>query len=179
MAALSDYSCSTCRSQHRDLKALLDSQPGSIALLILPTPLDSTCNPHVQTNLAAKTGESCGVARMALALWKTAPEAFPAFHDYLMKAELPLSVPAARKELARIAPQVTLDVEEEWITTRIQGNITVWHGLSPETSKLPKLILGDDFVLHGTTSSREKFFEVIQQHFPKPSPGIPVSTLNH
>lgn len=178
LAAFSDYSCTTCRAQHQALKELLVRKPGIFAIVLLPTPLDPACNPHVPPATPGRSVESCPLAYLSLAIWKTAPDLFPGFHDYLMNAAQPPSLASARKELARIAPQLTLVVEEEWITVRIQANILAWHGLSPQTSKLPKLILSDDFILHGNPNSREKFFEVIEEHFPGTPPGIPVNTLN-
>ena len=177
LAAFSDYTCASCRAQHRDLKALLRSSPGTYAVLILPTPLDRRCNPHVPPN-SPDHPQACALASLALAFWKEAPDLFPAFHDFLMTAPLPLDSTTARAEAARLALDPISAAKDPWIAHRLAANIAAWHLLSSESSKLPKLLLRDDIILHGTTSSRERFFEIIKETFrPVAEASIPVSTL--
>jgi protein-disulfide isomerase len=177
LASFSDYTCSACRAQYSDLLALLKSAPGRYAVLVLPTPLDSACNPHVTSAVDAAPNGSCALAALALAFWKANPAEFPAFHDFLMTAPLPLDQATAETAARRLSTK-PLEKAAPWITSRLQDNIVAWHQLSAETSKLPKLLLRDDIVLHGSTSSRERFFEIVTETFSPPADlAIPVSTL--
>jgi len=173
MAEFSDYTCPSCRTQHADLLALLKANPGTYAILILPTPLERSCNPHLEPGTQDHP-QACSLAALALSLWKAAPQHFAAFHDYLMSTPLPLDPAAAREEAHRLVPTLTFPESESWITRQISANIATWHQLSSNNSKLPKLLLRDDIVLHGTTASRERFMEIISETFasrqPQPSP---------
>ncbi len=174
LAGFSDYTCPACRAQHSDLKALLQSAPGSYALIILPTPLDRSCNPHLPP-AARDHPDACALASMALAFWKENPALFPAYHEFLMTAPLPLSPASARQEAVRLAPKMDFSLHKEWIAQSIAANIEGWHQLSAGNSNLPKLLLRDDIVLHGSAASRERFFEIIQETFPASvAPAIPV-----
>ncbi len=178
-AGFSDYTCTACRSQHSDLKALLKSVPDTYAVMILPTPLDPACNPNVAIPPANSTRHAgaCALARIALAFWKAAPAQFPALHDFLMTSPLPLSPESALAEATRLAPGIPLEADAAWITDRIAGNIESWRLLSSENTNLPKLVLRDDVVLHGSTANRARFFEIIEETFPPiPADSIPVST---
>lgn len=180
LAGFSDYTCHACRSQHGDLKALLKSAPETYAILILPTPLDPDCNPHLPNQLppSSRHEGACGLARLALAFWKTAPDLFPVLHDYLMSAPLPLSLTEARAEADRLVPGIQLTPEAPWISEQISQNIQSWHLLSSDNSNLPKLVLRDEVVLHGSTANRTRFFEIMEETFPPiPAESIPVSTL--
>ena len=169
LAGFSDYTCTACRAQHSDLKALLRKNPESYAVLILPVPLERACNPHLPAN-AQDHANACDLARLSLAFWKAAPDQFAAFHDFLMSAPLPLAPATALTEAHRLAATATPDPTTEEVAAEIVRNIGAWHRLSTGNSKLPKLLLRDTIVLHGSTSSRERFFEIIAETFAEPAP---------
>lgn len=162
-----DYTCRTCRSLHGNLKDLQESEPGNYAVILLPTPLGKECNPH-QVLSAASHPHACRLARLALAFWRAAPRQFPAFHDFLMTASLPLTPETALTEARRLAPSVDLTEETEtaWIDQTIGSNVAVWHRLSGGNPRMPKLLLRDAIVLHGSPVSRKRFLEVIHGAFP-------------
>ncbi len=179
LAGLSDYTCPACRAQHADLQALLNADPRSYAVLILPTPLQRSCNPHLPPN-ARDHPNACVLASLALAFWKAAPDRFPDFHDFLMTSPLPLEPATAKAEADRLVPGIVLDPESPWIAGRLSRNVEMWHQLSQENSKLPKLLLRNDIVLHGSTVSRERFLEIIRETLvpaAPPTETVPVSLL--
>ncbi len=177
LACFSDYTCPSCRAQYTDLKTLLREEPEAYALMVLPTPLDRSCNPHLPVNVRDHPG-ACALARLSLALWKAAPEHFPAFHDFLMTAALPLDATTAQAAAERLVPAAALKGDDPWIASQIAANIAAWHQLSSGNSKLPKLLLRDDIVLHGSTSSTGRFLEIIKETFTDPpDAAIPVSIV--
>ncbi len=177
LTSFSDYTCPSCRAQYTDLKTLLREAPETYAVIVLPTPLDRSCNLHLPVNARDHPG-ACALARLSLALWKAAPHHFPAFHDFLMTAALPLDASTALAEAARLAPAAVLNGDDPWITSQIAANIAAWHQLSSGNSNLPKLLLRDDIILHGSTSSTERFLEIIEETFlDAPEAAIPVSTV--
>ena len=164
LTGFSDYTCTTCRTQHGDLKALLSKYPEDYAVLILPVPLQRSCNPHLPAGTQDHV-HSCDLARLSLAFWKVAPEHFPTFHDFLMTSPLPLDSAAALAEAKRLAPGVAPDPSTQAIQSEIARNTDAWQKLSGSNFKLPKLILRDSVILHGSTSSQERFLEIIAETF--------------
>ena len=53
-----------------------------LAVVVLPVPLDSECNPTVDVT-APDHQEACELARLAIAIWRLDPDLFPVFHSYL------------------------------------------------------------------------------------------------
>lgn len=176
LAEFYDYTCPACRSLHRDLKKLQRDAPREYAIILLPTPLNRECNPHLPEG-AADHPDACELAALALAFWRAAPGQFPAFHDFLMSGSQPLNPELAREEVRRLAPSVDIREKEveAWGKSRIQSNTAVWERLSRDNTKMPKLLLRDALILHGAPVSEERFLEVISATFP-PSPislGLP------
>ncbi|MDB6134606.1 MAG: hypothetical protein JWM59_2849 [Verrucomicrobiales bacterium] len=178
LAEFYDYTCPTCRSLHRELKKLQSTAPGHYAVILLPVPLSRKCNPGLPDTVTGHL-EACELATLALAFWRAAPRQFAFFHDYLMTSNPPLTLELARAEARRLAPAVDLSTKElaDWSAGRIQANVGVWQRLSQENQKLPKLLLRDGLMMHGTPATGKRFLEIINAAFPSPPsiPAIPVS----
>lgn len=178
LAEFYDYTCPACRSLHRELKKLQSAAPGHYAVILLPVPLSRKCNPGLP-DTATSHPEACELAALALAFWRAAPRQFASFHDFLMTSHQPLTLELARAEARRLAPAVDLSSKEltDWSEGRIQANVGVWRRLSQENPKMPKLLLRDALMMHGTPASGERFLEIINAAFPSQPviPAIPVS----
>ena len=145
-----DYLCPACATMAGHLEELVAKHPDDVAVLLLPVPLERTCNPHVE---AAEEHEgSCEVARLAMDVFHNDPASFPAFDHALMKSP---SVETARR-LAGGIPSANA-------SPAIRANIAGWHALSRSSRKLPKLLIRDRRILHGLPSGREDFIRVMEQ----------------
>ena len=152
-----DYQCAACRTMAGHVDALMAAHPGRVAVLLMPVPLDGECNP--EAGRAASHPGSCRIARIALALWRKRPEAFPDFHKALIAAPSPgLAEELARKALGDFDAALA----DPWIDSAIRANIDAWQELSRSTDKLPKLLIRDRRVLHGLPSDTADFLRVIE-----------------
>ena len=61
------------------LSALIAKHPAEVRVLLLPVPLDHGCNPAMAATDDGHPG-SCEFTRIALAVWRVKPDAFPAIH---------------------------------------------------------------------------------------------------
>ena len=155
-----DYQCPACRTMRGYLKGLLTKHPQDICLIVLPVPLDGQCNRSLGV-LGAHPG-SCEFTRLALAVWKSNPAGFPAFHE---KALSDGSLENARK-LARAAiPADRFDaaLSDPWIEELIQADIADWVDFSSKTPNLPKLLITGKRILHGLPSGEADFIRVMEE----------------
>lgn len=159
-----DYRCAACLTMAGFLDALLAKHPDKLAVILLPVPLEGSCNP-----LLGETKEhpgSCEITRMALAIWRTKPEAFPEFHQALLNPQSDLVTPAdARKLALRHLNTDDLDkaMKDSWIDELVYANVRDWRSLSASTAKLPKLLIREGRILHGLPSGEADFIRVMEK----------------
>jgi len=156
-----DYSCAACQRMSGYLDALLTKHPADICVVVLPVPLDRSCN-HKLGTWEPDHPESCELARLAPALWRTKPDAFAKFHHVLLDNA---SASAARAAALRLVPLAELDaaLRDPWIDELIQADINDWVSFSAETRNMPKLLISDKRILHGLPSGEADFIRVMEQ----------------
>lgn len=153
-----DYQCAACRVMAWHIEALVANHPGRIAVLLMPVPLDADCN-HALGKNTPHPG-SCGIARIALAVWRTRPDAFAAFHKSLVAA--PSEASARSLALALMTEhELAAALTDPWLGEVIRSNIATWRDLSKSTDKLPKLLIRDRRILHGLPSNQADFLRVM------------------
>lgn len=158
-----DYQCPSCRIMHGFLESLMAKHPGRIGLLVLPVPLDGTCNHQLTPSESIHPG-SCGVARLALAVWRLDPAKFPGFHRALLEGPVPDERRARSLAAEAVSPELLgKAVDDPWIGELLAANISDWVSFSGRTRQLPKLLIKDTRLLHGLPSGEADFIRVIEQ----------------
>ncbi|NQU41125.1 MAG: thioredoxin domain-containing protein [Lentisphaerae bacterium] len=136
---ISDYSCPSCRTLHAKLKEFNETYDISLAIVQLPAPMNSGCNPDIKKTPHGFEN-ACAYARYAMAVNKADPEQFPAYHDYLMSGRYPPPVNEARARAAELIGQEAFETAlrdeavEEWITNGVNLKRYV------KATTLPRLI---------------------------------------
>ncbi len=158
-----DFQCPSCRIMSGYLSALVEKHPAKICVLLMPVPLDPVCN---EAFLPGDVGhpDSCELTRIALAVWRENPDAYPALHRaFLIDPALKVSdaLALARKQVPRARLDAAMD--DPWIDEIIQANVADWVSLSAKTKHLPKLLIRDKRVLHGLPSGEADFIRVMEQ----------------
>jgi uncharacterized membrane protein len=95
VAYLFDYTCPTCRKGHRALAEALELCGPDIALLLVPAPVDPTCNPHV-TRRHATHAFACRFARLGLDVWRRGRASFAAYDRWVFEPAEPPAIGLAR-----------------------------------------------------------------------------------
>jgi hypothetical protein len=150
-----DYQCSACRTMHGFLEALRARHPRDLAVIVLPVPLERSCNRLLGPKDAEHSG-SCELSRAALAVWRTAPATFEEVHHAL------LADPHSGLRLAREkAPANSQD--DPWNDGLLKVNAEDWITFSGKTKHLPKLLIADRRILHGLPASEHDFLRVMEQ----------------
>ena len=155
-----DYSCPACQRMSGYLTALMAQHPADICVVVLPVPLNRSCN-HALASGETQHPESCELARLALALWHATPQAFATFHQALLDGA---SVGSARAMALKSLPanELAATLRDPWIDELIQADIRDWISFSSDTPNLPKLLISDKRILHGLPSGQADFIRVME-----------------
>lgn len=154
-----DYQCPACVTMAGHLEALVAKHPADVAVLLVPVPLERSCNPGVPP--ADEHPGSCEIAAIALAVHRVAPERFAGFHRSLIANP---SVARARSLAEDVIGAERLDsgLAGPPVPERIRANVAVYQDLSRSNRKLPKLLIRGSRVLHGLPSGRADFIRVME-----------------
>ncbi|RYD62204.1 MAG: hypothetical protein EOP83_15200 [Verrucomicrobiaceae bacterium] len=150
-----DYQCPACRTMHGFLETLRSRHPQDIAIIVLPVPLERSCNRLLGPKDAVHEG-SCELSRAALAVWRANPAAFEEVHDALF-ADSQVGLRLAREK----APAASQDAP--WIDELLKVDVEDWIAFSNSTKHLPKLLIAERRILHGLPSSEQDFIRVMEQ----------------
>ena len=93
-----DYTCPHCRKMHAHMLEAMDRYGDQLAIVILPVPLELSCNKLVQVTDPLHRG-ACKIARTALAVADVDPSKFRDFHNFLLADEE--KAPSAAKAVVR------------------------------------------------------------------------------
>jgi uncharacterized membrane protein len=162
VALLFDYCCPHCRQTHALLVEALSDSPGAFALVLLPTPLSSECNPHVEET-EARFLDACDLARLSLAVWRADRARFAEYDAWLFATESARSAAEARTAAERLvgADALARALQDPWIDALIRANVEAFA--ASEVDAIPVLIAPGRGGVSGRVSSRDALDEALQQ----------------
>jgi hypothetical protein len=148
----------------------MSSYAGQYALVLLPMPLDAKCNPAIDET-EPRFKESCDLIRLALAVWRAKPEAFPSFDAWLFEPEKPRTLAEATAQAESLVGADALQqaLADPWIDARIAANVNAYGESGVET--LPLLLSpGMDGVV-GRPETADELFKILERDLKlKPTP---------
>jgi uncharacterized membrane protein/protein-disulfide isomerase len=165
-----DYCCPHCRATHGYLIDGMPSYPGQYSLVLLPMPLDAKCNQAIDET-EPRFKESCDLARLALAVWRAKPEAFPAFDAWLYEPEQPRTLAEAQSRATELVGAESLDsaLRDPWIDESIATNVKAYGESGVDT--LPLLLSSEMDGVVGRPESAKELFQILERDLKlKPSP---------
>ena len=151
VALLYDYRCSHCRTIHGFLEEAVAHFDGRVAFVLCPTPLSPVCNPYIPAGGEDLFAGSCELARLALGLWKTDPEAFRIFDAWLFTADgkegwYPRSAAEAAEKALELAEGKLMD--EAWISSYLAGTLELFGRTTAQgRSGIPRLVSGTSWLI--------------------------------
>lgn len=145
-----DYTCDACWKMHEELDVLLGKYPERLAVILLPVPINRSCNPHLPEGVHNHEG-ACELAILALRVWRADPEKFASFHAWLFENR---EVPAEAAE-AMAAGLVGQDkfppADDAWVLEVLQQNVADYKTFSQKTAVMPKLAIKGSAMMQGAT----------------------------
>lgn len=79
-----DYTCPHCRNTHKSIKGAFEHYGKDLAIVVLPVPLEASCN-RVATG-AGHAG-ACELAKIAVTVWRADATKFREFHDWIFDTQ--------------------------------------------------------------------------------------------
>lgn len=170
-----DYTCPHCRKMHAHIREALHRYRDQVAVVVLPVPLELTCNKLVAATDPMHRG-ACKIAKTSITVADVDPSRFVDFHNYLLaNEEKPPTASQAVVRAFRLVDRKELLQRggSPEIEARIQKYIQLYSALAAErrgdkTFGLPVQILGDT-VLSGGDMTSEEMFEAWEKALNLPS----------
>ena len=121
-------------------------------------PLSSACNPYIPASGIDRFAGSCTLTRLALAVWYARPEAWPDYWDFLLGAGEERRQTEEAAAEARAREILGADFGAALQDPRIEACLRKGYELfgrtsSSEKSGIPRLILGQDWLVPQTDSA--------------------------
>lgn len=134
-----DYCCPHCRHTHKTIKQAMQQMDGQLAVVVLPVPLNTKCNPAV-SRTGGKFIESCDLARLAVAVWRADPEKFNQFHDWMFQDYDAPSFARALEYARNLVGKEKLDeaLNNKIVDSYIKKHVEIYRRLGGGT--IPKLL---------------------------------------
>ncbi len=164
---LFDYNCPHCQQLHFMLEEAVRRYGGKLAFALCPSPLNSHCNPYVPLDVDEfKT--SCGLAKIARAVWVANRQAFPLFDNWMYSFESgdrwrPRSLEDAKAKGIELAGQAKFDsaIATPWLRQYLQTCVriygaTVQGAADPQRANaVPKMVFGARWVIPEPNNARD------------------------
>jgi hypothetical protein len=158
---LFDYCCPHCRATHGYLVDRLPRYSGQIGVVLLPTPLNSQCNPYWERT-EPRFRHACELASLALAVWKVDRNAFPVFDAWLFEPETPRSAQEARLYAEQLVPAEALEAAlgDPWIGKRIEQAAKAYRDSQAE--RIPLIMSPGMATVVGRPENADELFKLLE-----------------
>ena len=166
-----DYTCHFCRDLHKLLMKAIESRPDDLAVLMMPVPMDTACNPMVKTT-PAEHRDACIYARYAMGVFRAAPEKFAEMDAWLFEPMRPwdLDLVKMRAEFLAGGPEkLAAAMNDPWMVKRHNEALAIYDASTQ--GQLPKMLF-EHAVVSGPVPNYEQLldvFEKVQLFNPNPA----------
>lgn len=151
-----DYKCEACSRAHAYLETVIAKYPGRLVVIVLPVPLERTCNPHLPQGLKDHPN-ACKLARLALRVWRADAASFAEFHGWLFDYHDQPYEAAEAMAYSLVGAEKLEAVDGAWVDAVLQQNVADYRVLLQETPVMPKTLIGDSLVVQGVAKDYTTF----------------------
>ena len=166
VVALFDYTCAHCRTQHGLLKRVQASFGNDLAIVLVPMPLDASCNPLL-TRTAPDQMNACNYARIGMAVWRARPEVMMAYENWFFEPVKPRPVAEVRAKAIELTGRADFDavLADPWIDNWLKLGIDLFKANWDRTGHnfLPMLNVGP-VLSAGQIKSEAELYGLLEQH---------------
>ncbi len=128
---------------------------------MLPTPLNSNCNGLIQVT-DPKFVESCEIAKLAVAVWRTDAAVFNEFHEWMFATEQAPTFASAKAHAETLvdAEKLAAELKSDVPTQYVAKNVELYRRAGG--GNVPKLMFPGTSII-GEFTSAEALVDVIRQ----------------
>jgi hypothetical protein len=161
---LIDYTCPTCRQLHVLMKQGRSAFGDQLAIIVLVVPLHPNCNLTIK-HLDESHTDACRLARLSLALWHHAPEAFASFHEWLLDGDDSRRWEDALDRAAEQVPWEALadTMKSSWVDAQLRSNTAIFAKVGSNTEAALPIHIVKSRVLVGAPRAPEQLFAIWQR----------------
>jgi hypothetical protein len=170
---LFDYSCPHCRALHPILMQAFRSFSNQIAVVSLPMPLATNCNPLLKRPIPAHIN-ACSYAKSGLAVWRANSAKLPEFDDWIFSTPRPPPPEAVQVEAMRLVGtnEFNQAMGDPWIQQQLDLSIGIYATNHARYRKdaLPELMIGTN-IISGAVGNADDLYKVLTNQFNLAAPG--------
>jgi hypothetical protein len=165
LVSLLDYTCYGCRILHAQLAAAQGVFSNQLGVVVLPMPLDRTCNPTV-TEVFPAHSNACEYARIGLAVWRANRSAFSQFEGWVFSSPEVPAVGDVRQVAEKLVGVEGLRLEDPWINEQIRRDVAIYETTYSKIKNhsMPQMIVGTNLVF-GNFASMDDLFRLLRDQF--------------
>lgn len=136
-----DFTCPACREFHPSLMAAHQPSENATALVMIPVPLDATCNPTIRETSYGHQN-ACEYARIGLAVWSIRPDAYSMYDQFIFEGQYPPPAGAARGFADQLVGRDNLEaaLANPKIMETLRHGLTMFYSPAFPNKALPALV---------------------------------------
>lgn len=158
-----DYTCEACRDMHELLEESIARHSGKLAVIVLPVPLERSCNPHLPQGIKDHEN-ACNFAKLALKVWRADPSMFAEFHRNLFDFQgMPGEAAAALASSLVGEEKMTAD-HDAWVGEVLSQNVADYKMFIQQTPVMPKLLLKDSVMVQGGVNEKNTLESLLDEY---------------
>jgi hypothetical protein len=150
VVSLFDFTCHHCRAMHAILTDGQRRLSNQLAVVSLPMPMSSNCNPFVLQGMPSSSN-SCELAKLGLAVWRANRDAYPGFERWMFEPEKPPLPEQAEAYAVQLVGtnELRQALADPWIQQQLAISSQIHWQNTQATGRpaMPQLILGDSISL--------------------------------
>ena len=168
---LFDYTCPHCRALHGNLQQAIKRYGDQLAIITLPMPLNSDCNPLVKKT-EERHKDACSLAILALSVYKAMPEKFAEYDHWLIQT-LPDATTARAKAIELLGTEDALKqaMSDPWVATELERDINLYQHSGGGV--IPKLI-GKNTLIAGRPGDVQDLYDLLEDELGL----VPIETID-
>jgi uncharacterized membrane protein len=167
LVKLFDYSCHHCRDLHQYIEQFRAKYPGQLAIVMLPVPLNSDCNPIVKKTPKDHIN-ACDYARLGLAVFFANPAKFAEFTDWVFTPPRPPAVSDTRKFAEDLVGARALQdaLNSPAINEQLSTDINIYIASSrfAHSGQIPQMLFGDGGGSIGAVNSLSQLEQILTEN---------------
>ena len=157
LLSLYDYTCHHCRDMHPIVQQVQRSFGEKLAIVSLPMPLDSQCNPLMRQT-ARPHMNACVYARIGLIVWRAKRDAIEPFDDWIFSFQNPPPLTEVTNKALQLVGLIPFEAasRDPWIEQQLRTDIDIYtvSGREFRQGSMPQFMIGTN-ILSGVATAEQ------------------------
>lgn len=159
-----DYTCPHCRNSQKAIRGALDKYKDDLAIVTLVVPLSMKCNDTVKTEHPDHR-EACEIGKISIAVWRTKPEVYREFHEWLFTQTKPTAALAKAQAEKVVGADKVADLNKDLASQApakfIAKHVELYRKVG--SGAVPKMLFPKTSIV-GEITSPSVLSDLIQKH---------------